>query len=352
MGYRRKHYEVGFGRAASVEGRGDVIMKSEHSGIKKSSNIKKLFAHRESSVFLIIILTVLIVQIIQPKFLSISNIRAVAIGLSTDGLMAIGLTVVLVLGGIDISVGSVSALSCVITGALFLAGVNIWMAVLTALLVGVGVGLFDGFMVSKIGLPPFIVTLGMMSLARGAAYIFTQGSPLSMGGLPASFKFFGDGDILGIPSLFMVFIIIAIVADIMMKKSNLFRNIFYVGSNENAAKLSGLNVSKVKIMVYILSAVLASLAGILSLARFNVATPQLGNMAETRAIAAAVIGGTSMSGGVGSVFGAVLGVVLLNLVNSALVMLNVSVYWQDFVTGAILVLAVTLDYISHRKKKK
>ncbi len=326
-------------------------MKTEQSVAKKPNIIKNLFAHRESSVFLIIILAVIIVSIIQPKFLSMSNIRAVAIGLSTDGLMAIGLTVVLVLGGIDISVGSVSALSCVVTGALFLAGVNIWVSVLVALLVGVGVGLFDGFMVSKIGLPPFIVTLGMMSLARGAAYIFTQGSPLSMGGLPTAFKFFGTGDVVGIPSLFLFFIIVAVFADMMMKRSNVFRNIFYVGSNENAAKLSGVNVSKVKIWVYILSAALATLAGILSLARFNVATPQLGNMAETRAIAAAVIGGTSMSGGVGSVLGAVLGVILLNLVNSALVMLDVSVYWQDFVTGAILVLAVTLDYVSHRKKK-
>ena len=326
-------------------------MKTEQSVAKKPNIIKNLFAHRESSVFLIIILAVIIVSIIQPKFLSMSNIRAVAIGLSTDGLMAIGLTVVLVLGGIDISVGSVSALSCVVTGALFLAGVNIWVSVLVALLVGVGVGLFDGFMVSKIGLPPFIVTLGMMSLARGAAYIFTQGSPLSMGGLPTAFKFFGTGDVVGIPSLFLFFIIVAVFADMMMKRSNVFRNIFYVGSNENAAKLSGVNVTKVKIWVYILSAALATLAGILSLARFNVATPQLGNMAETRAIAAAVIGGTSMSGGVGSVLGAVLGVILLNLVNSALVMLDVSVYWQDFVTGAILVLAVTLDYVSHRKKK-
>jgi len=323
----------------------------EQPVVEKPNIIKRLLAHRESSVILIIILTVVVVSVIQPKFLSVNNFRAIAIGLSTDGLMAIGLCIVLVLGGIDISVGSVSALACVITGALFLAGVNIWIAVLAAIMVGVGVGFFEGFMVSKIGLPPFIVTLGMMSLTRGGAYIFTKGSPLSMGGLPEGFKFLGDGNVIGIPMLFIIFILVAIISDIMMKKSKSFRNIFYVGSNEKAAKLSGLNVNKVKTYVYILSAVLASLAGILSLARFNVATPQLGNMAETRAIAAAVIGGTSMSGGVGTILGTVLGVILLNIVNSSLVMLNVSVYWQDFVTGAILVLAVTLDYIAHSKRK-
>ena len=325
-------------------------MNTKNTTIKKTSLIKKLLAQREASVFLIIVITVIFVSILEPRFLRWSNIRSIAIGLSTDGLMAIGLAIVLILGGIELSVGSVSALACVITGGLFLGGVNIWLASLVALTAGVGIGLFNGLMISKVGLPPFIVTLGMMSLARGGAYIFTQGSPLSMGGLPPVFKFLGTGSVLGIPTLFVIFILVAFIADFMMKHSNAFRNIFYVGSNENAAKLSGINVAKVKTWVYIISAVLATIAGIVSLARFNVATPQLGIMAETRAISAAVIGGTSMSGGVGSVFGAVLGVILLNVITSSLVMLNVSVYWQDFVTGAILVLAVTLDYLSHKKK--
>jgi len=316
------------------------------------SFFKKLLARREASVFLIIIFAITIVSIIQPKFLLWNNMRAIMIGLSTDGLLAIGMAVVLVLGGIDLSVGSVSALACVITGGLFLGGVNIWVAALIAIIAGVGIGLFNGFMIAKVGLPPFIVTLGMMSLARGTAYIFTEGSPLSMGGLPSAFKFIGTGSIIGIPTLFVIFIIFAVVADFMMKKSNTFRNVFYVGSNENAAKLSAINVAKVKVWVYVLSAVLASIAGIMSLARFNVATPTLGTSAELRAITAAVIGGTSMTGGVGSIFGAVLGVILLNVLNSSLVMLNVSVYWQDFVNGAILIIAVTIDYLSHRKQVK
>lgn len=314
------------------------------------SILKKLLSQRETSVFIIIVLSVIIVSLLENKFLHWNNLRSIAIGLSTDGFMAIGLSMVLILGGIELSVGSVSALSCVITGGIFLAGGNIWLGVGVSLLAGIFIGLFNGIMISKVKLPPFIVTLGMMSLARGAAYIFTKGSPLSMGGLPKAFKFLGTGSIFNVPVIFIIFIGFAIFFDFMMKKISVFRNIFYVGSNENAARLSGINVDKVKICVYILSALLSVTAGVLSLARFNVATPQLGIMAETRAISAAVIGGTSMTGGVGSVFGAVLGVILLNVINSALVMLNVSVYWQDFVTGAILVMAVTIDHISHIKK--
>lgn len=314
------------------------------------SMIKKLTAKREASVALITVLAALITGLFQPKFFSISNLRSLAIGLSTDGILAIALTIVLVLGGIELSVGSVMALSCVLVGWTFLITDNILLGIIASLTVGIGIGLFNGLMISKLDLPPFIVTLGMQSLAKGAAYIFTEGSPLSMGGLPQWFRTLGRGSVFNIPIIFIIFMVLAVIFDLLMKNITTFRMIFYVGSNENAAKLSGINVSEVKVGVYMLSALLATLTGILSLSRFNVATPTLGTMAETRAISAAVIGGTSMAGGVGTVVGTVLGVVLLNIINNALVMLNVSVYWQDFVTGAILILAVTLDYVSHRKK--
>ncbi|AOH43315.1 ABC transporter permease [Anaerolineaceae bacterium oral taxon 439] len=314
------------------------------------SMIKKLTAKREASVALITVLAALITGLFQPKFFSISNLRSLAIGLSTDGILAIALTIVLVLGGIELSVGSVMALSCVLVGWTFLITDNILFGIIASLTVGIGIGLFNGLMISKLDLPPFIVTLGMQSLAKGAAYIFTEGSPLSMGGLPQWFRTLGRGSVFNIPIIFIIFMVLAVIFDLLMKNITTFRMIFYVGSNENAAKLSGINVSEVKVGVYMLSALLATLTGILSLSRFNVATPTLGTMAETRAISAAVIGGTSMAGGVGTVVGTVLGVVLLNIINNALVMLNVSVYWQDFVTGAILILAVTLDYVSHRKK--
>lgn len=305
------------------------------------------------SVFLIIVAAVIIVQIIQPKFLNPNNLRSIALSVSIDGLFSIGLCLALILGGIELSVGGVAAMTCVLTGYLTLSGVNIWLACIISFVAGLFIGLFNGFMVSKVGLPPFIVTLGMMNLSRGVAYILTEGSPLSLSGyLPDSFRFLATGSIGGVPMLFLIFIIVAVIAHVLLKKSNVCRNIFYVGSNENAAKLSAINVDKVKISVYITVALLSTLAGILSLGRFNVATPELSVGAETTAISAAVIGGTSFTGGVGSILGTFLGIVLLKVVNSALVMLNVSVYWQDFVQGAILVLAVTMDYVTHRKNGK
>ena len=320
---------------------------------KKSNLITRLLAQREMSVFLIIVAAVIIVQIIQPKFLNPNNLRSIALSVSIDGLFSIGLCLALILGGIELSVGGVAAMTCVLTGYLTLSGVNIWLACIISFVAGLFIGLFNGFMVSKVGLPPFIVTLGMMNLSRGVAYILTEGSPLSLSGyLPDSFRFLATGSIGGVPMLFLIFIIVAVIAHVLLKKSNVCRNIFYVGSNENAAKLSAINVDKVKISVYITVTLLSTLAGILSLGRFNVATPELSVGAETTAISAAVIGGTSFTGGVGSILGTFLGIVLLKVVNSALVMLNVSVYWQDFVQGAILVLAVTMDYVTHRKNGK
>ena len=299
--------------------------------------LKRLLRQREMSVFLIILLVVAIVAIVNPKFIQPSNMKSIALSVATDGLLSIGLTLALILGGIELSVGGVAAMTCVIAGQMALMGVNIWVACLAALAAGAVCGLFNGFMVSKVGLPPFIVTLSMMNLSRGVAYIITTGSPLSVSGyLPDSFRFLATGDVFGIPVLFLIFLLVC-------------RNIYYVGSNENAAKLSGINVDRVKIFVYVVIALLSALAGILSLARFNVATPELSKGAETTAISAAVIGGTSMTGGLGGILGTFLGIFLLKIVDSALVMMNVSVYWQDFVQGAILVIAVTIDYMSHRK---
>ena len=306
--------------------------------------LKRLLRQREMSVFLIILLVVAIVAIVNPKFIQPSNMKSIALSVATDGLLSIGLTLALILGGIELSVGGVAAMTCVIAGQMALMGVNIWVACLAALAAGAICGLFNGFMVSKVGLPPFIVTLSMMNLSRGVAYIITTGSPLSVSG-----DLLATGDVFGIPVLFLIFLLVTVVALIFTKKSNACRNIYYVGSNENAAKLSGINVDRVKIFVYVVIALLSALAGILSLARFNVATPELSKGAETTAISAAVIGGTSMTGGLGGILGTFLGIFLLKIVDSALVMMNVSVYWQDFVQGAILVIAVTIDYMSHRK---
>jgi ribose transport system permease protein len=313
--------------------------------------VKRITAQREATVFFIIVVAVILVSVFQPKFFAMGNFRSISLAIATDGFFSIGLCLALILGGIELSVGGVAAMTCVVAGYICLQGISVWFACLISISTGLFVGLFNGFMISKIGLPPFIVTLGMMNLSRGVGQILTTGSTISVSGrLPPSFRFLGTGEVFGIPMLFIIFLIVAIIAHIFTKFSSVARNIFFVGSNENAARFSGINVDKVKISVYVIVALLSTMTGILSMARFNVATSMLSVGAETTAISAAVIGGTSFTGGSGSILGTFMGLALLKVVNSALVMLNVSVYWQNFVQGTILILAVSMDYLSHRER--
>lgn len=327
-------------------------LEGEKNKISVSKTLMSIFKFREASITLIIIVVSIIITFLNPVFLSRSNLITTAIGLSADGIIVIGMAVVLVSGAFDLSVGAVMALASVTAGGLYLLGINIWLAAGVALLLGIFCGMANGYLIGKVGLNPFITTLAVMGMARGASYILTQGSPLSVGKLPESFKFIGAGRLFGIPSIVIIFIILAIITDFMMRRSEPLRKVFYIGGNEKAAALSGINVSRVKMFIFIMTASLASIAGILTLSRFNVATPTTGVGAELRAISGAVIGGVSLSGGEGTVLGAVLGVMLINIINNALVLLNVSVYWQDFVGGFILLLAVTIDYLGTQRRMR
>ena len=334
---------------------------SSENGLKKTFDYhrinkiwKKITSFRETTVILIIIAIGFILSLCSPHFLTVDNLMSIAIGLSAEGIVVVGMTIALVSGGFDFSVGSVMALSGVTAGALYLAGVNIWAACVVALLVGMSFGLMNGFFIGKVGLNPFITTLAFMGIARGGSYVLTQGSPISILGVSDAFTFIGQGKIFGVPFIVIVFIIIAIICDYMMRKSEPLRKVFYTGSNEKAAILSGINTANIKIGVYLFVAILASIAGILNMARFTVATPAAGLGADVsmRSISAAVIGGVSLSGGEGTILGAVLGVILLNLINNGLILLNIPVYWQDLINGVILIGAVTIDYISHKNRLK
>jgi ribose transport system permease protein len=342
---RHEVYEEGLPemKIEAMSGAGEVVKKYTVSQL-----LKQFLAIREVSLLFIILSCGVLLSFLSPHFFTVANITTTAIGLSSDGIIAIGMTVVLVLGGFDLSVGSVMALTGVIAGALSLTGVNIWLAVMIALIAGMSCGLINGYFIGKVGLHPFITTLGMMSAARGASYVLTQGSPISLAGLDKSFTFLGSGNLWGIPVMVLIFLLLTLVMDFAMRRSAPMRQVFYVGSSEKAATLSGINVAIVKIEVYFLSSVLATIAGVITLSRFSVAQPNAGISAELRAIAACVIGGASLSGGVGTIFGAVLGVIMLALVNNALILLNVSVYWQDLITGIILISAVLVDFVTHR----
>lgn len=334
----------------------DVKVNSSYQKDRGNTTIRSLKAKitgfRETSILLIIIILSIIMTFLTPHFFTAVNILTTAIGLATDGIIVIGMALALISGGFDLSVGSVMALSGVTAGSLFLAGTNIWLAAVVGMLVALLCGVVNGYFIGKVGLNPLITTLAMMGIARGAAFVMTKGSAYSLSGTDKSFTFLGSGSILGLPVLVIIFVLISLVADFLVRKSAPARNVFYTGSNEKGAILSGINTSNVKFTVYILTAALSGIAGILTLARFNVAVPTAGTGAELRVISAAVIGGASLNGGEGTVLGAVLGVILLNLINNALVLLNVSIYWQDLISGIILLIAVTVDFLSHRKKAK
>ena len=315
---------------------------------QEKSILKKIVGLREASLLLVIIIFAGILSVAAPGFLSRYNINTTLIGLSMDGILAVGMTLVLVVGGIDLSVGSVMAFSNVMAGMTMVTlGVNIWLSVLIAMSLSMALGFAISQFITKIKLSPFITTLSMMSIGRGLAYIITKGSPVSIGRISTAFDWIGGGQTFGIPNPGLILILLVIVMDFLMRNSKTFRKIYYVGSNEEAAEFSGINVNKTKIMVYILCSSLAGFAGILSLARFGVATPTAGTGAELRAIAGAVIGGASLSGGEGTVLGAFLGIILVALVNNALILLGVSVYWQQMVVGLVLLTAVIIDMKVH-----
>jgi ribose transport system permease protein len=315
-----------------------------------SGLIQKLKNFRELNLLLIIAVVSIVMSFASPYFLTWGNIEAMLLSFSTEGIVVIGMTIMLIVGGIDISVGSVMCLAMVIPGQLFLMGWDPWTASLIGLLSSVIIGMLIGFFVTKVGLNYFIITLAFMGIARGASLVVTKGTPLSLYSLPASFKFIGQGKILGIPFVIILFIVIVILCDFMLRKSTVLRKVFYTGSNEKAAMFSGINIKRVKFWVSVLCSTLTGLAGIIFMARFGAATPTFGLGLEMTAISSAVIGGASLNGGKGTVLGSILGVSLLAIVTGSMILLDVNVYWQDLIKGFILVGAISIDSLGQRRK--
>jgi ribose transport system permease protein len=243
-------------------------------GIKKGAvtewvKEKRLFQFREANLLSIIAVLFILLSLTTPGFLTAENLKTTLIGLVLDGIVAVGMTLVLVAAGVDLSVGSVLALSSVLAGYLAYNDINIWLASLIAIVVSLLTGFVNGFFISRVGLNPLIMTLGMMSVARGVAYVITEGAPISITGMNPSFLYFGQGEILGIPTIVIILLILVILGDILLRKTVYLRQVYYVGSNEKAAKLSGIHVKNIHLMVYTVSAVLAGLAGDFPLQRLQ-----------------------------------------------------------------------------------
>jgi ribose transport system permease protein len=312
------------------------------------SSVREFVGRREVGLFLIIVAASAILSLLTPQFLNLNNFISIATGMSYDVIVAIGLTLVLTVGGIDLSVGSILGLTGVVTTMLLRAGVAIPLAVLAGLSLGALLGALNGTFIAKFKINPFIVTLGMMAVARGASVVLTSGYFLS--NLPAGYLAIGQGKWFGIPIPIYATIILVIIFDYLLRNWEPLHSIFFIGTNPDAAELSGIKVGKMLIVSYILSGVLAAVAGVFMTSRLAMGYAQFGLGAEQRAIASAVIGGASMSGGEGSIFGTFLGVLLLAIINNGFVLLGLSVYWQGVVNGLILVIAVGVDAIRRMRR--
>lgn len=315
------------------------IMNSSNKN--QTGLLRKIIELREFMILSIVLAGGLIMSFTSSFFLSYYNIISLLLAVAIQGIIAIGMTILFTAGDFDLSVGSTLALSGAVVAMCIKAGIPVFFSLIIALTVGGLVGLVNGLIVSKIGINPFITTLGMMKLIRGLVLILTGGNNISS--LPKSFTFLGQGYTLGIQNPIIISLILVIIADILLRKSQFFRQNYFIGGNATAAMFSGINVDKMRIINFVITGVLAAVGGILMTARFGAATVTAGEGLELQVVAAAIIGGASLSGGEGTVIGSFLGAFLMVLIINSLNLIGVDVYWQTFVQGGILLIAVIID---------
>jgi ribose transport system permease protein len=326
----------------------EVTIKADSpTGVKKYTNSIAKF---QSLIALFVLCLAL--SLLTDKFLTVDNAWNVMRQISVNICIATGMTLVVLTAGIDLSVGSVLALSGAIAAGLLKDGLqfpsnNLYVgftvlgAILAGLMVGSILGFFNGWAITKFKVPPFVSTLAMLTIARGFTFLWTKGFPIS--NLGSDFAKIGTGWFIGIPVPVWISGIIVLIAVLLTRKTRLGRYIYAIGGNESAARLSGINIKRVKIAVYTLAGALAAIGGIIVTSRLDSAQPNAGVSYELDAIAAVVIGGTSLSGGKGSIMGTVLGAIIIGVLNNGLVLLNVSPFWQQVVKGFVILIAVIID---------
>ncbi len=312
---------------------------------------------KKSQSLIALFLLCLVISVLSDKFLTTNNLWNVLRQISVNICISVGMTLIVLMAGIDLSVGSVLAFTSAVCAGLLKNGIAIQSldlfigftvlgSVLSSLIIGLMMGIFNGWVITKFSLPPFVATLAMLTIARGATMLYTQGIPIS--NLGSSFEFIGSGWLLGIPVPVWISTIMVLIVVFITKKTAFGRYIYAIGGNEKAAFLSGININNIKLAVYGIAGRMAAIGGILVTSRLNSAQPNAGTSYELDSIAAVVIGGTSLSGGVGTVTGTVIGAVIIGVLNNGLVLLNVSPFWQQVVKGLVILLAVIID----KKSKK
>ncbi|MER2262394.1 MAG: ribose ABC transporter permease [Psychrobacillus sp.] len=290
-----------------------------------------------------LILLVVIITILSPNFLTVNNLMNVLRQVSINALIAFGMTFVILTGGIDLSVGSILALTGAVTAGLLASGMDPILAMLIGLILGAVLGAINGIIISKGNVAPFIATLATMTIYRGLTLVYTEGRPISGLGDSVSFQMIGKGYFLGIPVPVVTMAAAFGVLYFILKKTTFGRRVYAVGGNEEASRLSGIKVGRIKIYVYALTGALAALASLILTSRLNSAQPTAGNMFELDAIAAVVLGGTSLTGGRGWIVGTLIGALIIGVLNNGLNLIGVSSFFQQVVKGAVILLAVLID---------
>jgi ribose transport system permease protein len=309
----------------------------------------RLLHKPEAGIFLALVALMILITIVQPQFATATNLYLVGRQVAYVAIVALGVFFVILTGGIDLSIGSIVGLSGVLAGMAMAAGMHPALGVLVGLAGGAAVGLVNGSIVSFIGVAPFIVTLGMLSMARGLVLLLTHGD--SIRAIPEPFIRAGLMDVFGIPLPVVVLVVIAVTSHIVLNYTVFGRRVYAVGGNEEATELSGINVRRIKLLTYVLSGMFSAVTGVLFVSRFRSAQANAGLGMELDAIAACVIGGTSLMGGLGSVLGVLLGAMIMGVIRNGLVLTEVSPYLQEMIIGGIIILAAILDRLRSRKRR-
>lgn len=315
---------------------------------RRLSKFNNIFARRDFQLGVIILIGCTFLSL-TSNFLTFGNVKALLLGFSLDAIVVIGMTILFTSGSFDLSVGSVFGLGGIVASLLLQAKVNSVLAIILGILSGTLVGLINGLLVTKIGINPLIATLGMLGIVRGIVLVITRGSGIA--GLPSSFTAVGQTMFLGLQLPIWIMFVFIIIFHFLLNDSKFFRQYYFIGGNEKAAILTGINVVRLKIISYVICSTLAALAGVLFTARIGASTVTNGQGMELIMISAAVIGGCSLAGGEGSIFGSFLGIMLLALITNAFNLFGFSIYWQRIVSGFILIAAISTDAIIRKRRE-
>jgi ribose transport system permease protein len=297
--------------------------------------------------FLSLIALFIALAIASPYFLTSVNLSSVVRQTAVINIMALGMTLVIVSGGIDLSVGAILAFSGVVGSMAMVAGESVWIGVAVGILCGLAWGALNGFLTVWLNIPPFIVTLGALGIARGLTLIISGGLPVS--GLPRELTFLGDGTVFGVPFVLLVLLICAVITHVVLHSTKLGRYTYAIGSNKEAAVYAGIPVGRYTVAVYAISGLLTGLASMIETSRLMTGQPTAGQSYELQVIAAVVIGGGSLTGGEGSVVGTLIGAFIMGLLSNGSDLLGINPYLQQAIIGAIIILAVALDEARKRK---